>query len=91
MNKQQLASLISAQNGISKAQASLAIDQVTNAIASALLSSDSVALVGFGTFKLKHKEAGTARNPKTGETVPTEAKNLVSFHASQVFKQFVNQ
>ena len=90
MNKQQLASLISEQNGISQAQAILAIDQVTNAIGFALAGGESVKLVGFGTFKQKRKEAGQARNPKTGEVISTEAKNLVSFHASEVFKQTIN-
>lgn len=91
MNKQQLVDLIAVTNGISKAQASLAIDQVTNGISKALASGESVVINGFGAFKYKHKEAGVGRNPRTGETIAVKAKNLVSFSAGDSLIKKVNQ
>jgi DNA-binding protein HU-beta len=36
----------------------------------------SSTLVGFGTFKVAKKKARTGRNPKTGEEIKIQAKNV---------------
>lgn len=43
----------------------------------------SLVLKGFGTFKRKHVNAKTARNPKTGGTVQVPARSVLRFSASK--------
>jgi DNA-binding protein HU-beta len=44
-----------------------------------------------GTFKYTLKAAGTARNPKTGETVQVPARNLLSFRPAPSTRLEVEQ
>lgn len=42
-----------------------------------------------GKFTLDHKEATTARNPKTGEPVEVSAKNVVKYKADKATKEAI--
>lgn len=52
MNKSELVAAVVAA-GIEKKQAALAVDTVLNAVGDTLAKSESVALLGFGTFSIK--------------------------------------
>ena len=56
----------------------------------ALKSGDSVALVGFGTFSVKHRAARSGRNPQTGAEIQIAAANVPSFKAGKALKDSVN-
>jgi DNA-binding protein HU-beta len=90
MNKSELVDAIAADSGLSKADASRALDGFTTAVTDALKGSDSVSLVGFGTFAVKHREARSGRNPRTGETIQIKASNNPSFKAGKALKDAVN-
>ena len=66
MNKADLIDRIAAGSGISKTQASSAIDTAVDSITSALKKGDRVALIGFGTFSISQRKARNGRNPQTG-------------------------
>ena len=57
MNKSDLIDSMAASAGLSKADAGRALDAFTGSIAGALSGGDSVSLVGFGTFAVKHRKA----------------------------------
>ena len=38
-----------------------------------------MALVGFGSFSVTHREARKGRNPQTGKEITIAAKNVVKF------------
>ena len=57
MNKSDLVDAVASSADMSKAQASNAVDAVLDGISGALSSGDSVALVGFGTFSVRHRAA----------------------------------
>lgn len=46
---------------------------------------DKLQLVGFLTFEVKHKEAHTAQNPRTGDPVRVEASNKLKVKAGKSF------
>lgn len=46
---------------------------------------------GFGSFSLHHREARTARNPKTGEKVTVSAKAIPYFKPGKALKEGVNE
>jgi len=90
MNKSDLVDTVAANSGLSKADAGRAVDGFTAAVTSALKKNDSVSLVGFGTFSVKHRAARDGRNPRTGETIKIKASNNPSFKAGKALKDAVN-
>jgi DNA-binding protein HU-beta len=90
MNKSELIDAIAASSGLSKADAGRALDGVTSAVTKALKGGDSVSLVGFGTFAVKHRAARAGRNPRTGDTIKIKASNNPSFKAGKALKDAVN-
>jgi integration host factor subunit alpha len=44
---------------------------------------------GFGNFNIRGKAARPGRNPRTGESIPIKARNVVTFHASHKLKAIV--
>ena len=81
MNKAELIDAIAADAGISKAQAKVALDSVTNNIGGALAKGGKVSLVGFGTFSVSVRGAREGRNPQTGATIKIAAKKFAKFKA----------
>jgi DNA-binding protein HU-beta len=90
MNKAELIDAVAAAADLSKGDASRAVEDVKQAIADELSKGGQVAVVGFGTFQVKHRAARTGRNPKTGETLHIAASNVPSFKAGKALKDAVN-
>lgn len=90
MNKSELIDAIADAAGLTKADAGRALDATTDAIASALQQGNTVSLVGFGTFTVRHRAARTGRNPRTGETINIAASNNPAFKAGKALKDAVN-
>jgi DNA-binding protein HU-beta len=90
MNKSELIDAIAAASGLSKADAGRSLDGFTSAVTSALKDGGSVSMVGFGTFSVKHRDARSGRNPRTGETIQIAASNNPSFKAGKALKDAVN-
>ena len=90
MNKSELIDAIAADSGLSKADAGRALDGFTAAITNALVAGETVSMVGFGTFSVKHRAARAGRNPRTGETIQIKASNNPSFKAGKALKDAVN-
>ena len=89
MNKAELIDAIATQGGLSKAQASQALDATIGAISDALKAGETVTLVGFGTFSVKERAARSGRNPKTGETIKIAATKVPGFKAGKGLKDSV--
>ena len=66
------------------------LDATTDAIADALKKGETVSMVGFGTFSVRHRAARTGRNPRTGETINIAASNNPAFKAGKALKDAVN-
>jgi DNA-binding protein HU-beta len=90
MNKAELIDAVAEAADISKSDAGKAVEAVTQTIADTLAKGDQVAVVGFGTFAVKHRAARAGRNPKTGETIQIKASNVPSFKAGKALKDAVN-
>jgi DNA-binding protein HU-beta len=90
MNKNDLISQVADDSGLSKADATKAVDAVFDNIAGALGKGGEVRLVGFGTFSVSHRKATTGRNPRTGEAIQIKASNQPKFKAGKALKDAVN-
>jgi DNA-binding protein HU-beta len=81
MNKAELVEKIADNVGISKKQATAAINSFTGAVGKALKKGDKVVLVGFGTFSVSKRAARMGRNPRTGAAIKIKAKKVAKFKA----------
>ena len=90
MNKNELVAAVADKAGITKAQASDAIDAALDTICSTLASGDEVRLLGFGNFVVANRKATTARNPQTGATVQVPASKAPRFKPGKALKDAVN-
>ena len=90
MNKNELISAVADSSGLSKNDASSAVEGVFDAISNSLKKGDDVRLVGFGTFSVARRKASTGRNPRTGEPMTIKASNQPKFKAGKGLKDAVN-
>ena len=89
MNKNDLVASVAQISGLTKADASRAVDGVIEAITKSLKANKDVRLVGFGTFTVSHRAAGVGRNPRTGEKINIKATKLPKFRAGKGLKEAI--
>ena len=89
MNKSDLVDAVAGSADMSKAEAGRAGDAVLDGIWGALGKGDPVALVGFGTFSVRHRAAREGRNPQTGAAMHIPASKGPGFKAGKGLKDTV--
>ncbi|MAQ71641.1 MAG: integration host factor subunit beta [Alphaproteobacteria bacterium] len=62
-------------------------DEITNALS----EGDRVELRGFGAFSVKERAARMGRNPRTGDSVKVEAKNMPFFKTGKALRERLNE
>ena len=91
MNKGDLISKIAEDAGLTKTQATGALNAVLDAVTDSLKSGEKVTLVGFGTFSLSYREARVGRNPrKPNETINIASKVVAKFKPGKELSGAVN-
>jgi DNA-binding protein HU-beta len=90
VNKNDLVAHVSESAGLTKADATKAVDAVFDGITAALKSGDEVRLVGFGTFAVSERSASEGRNPRTGEKIAIPASKQPKFKAGKGLRDSVN-
>ena len=89
MNKQDLIAKIVKDTGVTKVTAGKMIESTIDTIGKALKKGDTVAFVGFGTFKTSIRKARVARNPRTGEAIKIAKRRVPRFTAGKALKDLV--
>lgn len=89
LTKADLALMLFDKMGLTKCEAQQFVELFFETIRHSLEQGENVRLSGFGNYDLRDKPARPGRNPKTGESVPIEPRRVVTFRASQKFKDFV--
>ena len=90
MNKGELIESVATKAGMSRADATKAVDAVLDSVTQTLAGGGSISLVGFGTFRVKPRAARMGRNPRTGEAIQIKASNVPGFKAGKALKDAVN-
>ena len=90
MSKQDLVNYIAEETGLTKADATRALDAMMKGITEGLKKEGKATLTGFVTFTAKQKPAKTGRNPKTGETVKIPARVAATIKAGSKLKEALN-
>ena len=90
MSKTDLVNYVAEETGLTKADATRALDAVVGGITKGLKEEGKVTLTGFCTFVAKAKEAKVGRNPRTGEAVNIPARTAVVIKAGSKLKDALN-
>ncbi|MBF0289263.1 MAG: HU family DNA-binding protein [SAR324 cluster bacterium] len=75
------------KEGMLFGEAEKLVNILIDTIKERLISGEEVLISGFGKFKLKDKDPRPGRNPKSGELYEVEARRVVVFHPSKVWKE----
>ena len=76
--------------GISRNESSAFVERILDEVAQTLEKGETVKISSFGTFSVRDKKLRMGRNPKTGEEVPIEPRRVITFRASHVLKDQIN-
>lgn len=90
MSKTELVNFIAEDAGLTKADATRAMESLIKGVENGLKENGKVTITGFVTFTAKEKAASTGRNPRTGETVKIPARTAVSIKAGSKLKEALN-
>ncbi len=69
----------------------LIVATIFDEITAALAQGSRVELRGFGAFTVKHRDARTGRNPRTGAAVPVDEKSVPFFKAGKELRERINR
>ncbi|MBI5416774.1 HU family DNA-binding protein [Candidatus Poribacteria bacterium] len=75
--------------GITKKQASDAVECVIESIKNGLKSGEKINIAGLGSFEVKKRAPRKGRNPKTGEEIQIPGKLSPVFRAGKQLKEAV--
>ena len=90
MTKAEFIDQVADRAGLSKKDASGAVDAVLETIEDALKRGSDVVFSGFGKFTVSKRAAREGRNPATGEKIQIAASNVPKFSAGAALKKAVN-
>jgi integration host factor subunit beta len=92
MTKSELIERIAArQTQLSAKDIELAIKTMLEHMSQTLASGERIEIRGFGSFSLHYREPRIGRNPKTGDTVRLEGKNVPHFKPGKEMRDRVNE
>ncbi len=90
MNKNDLVSHVATASGITKADATKAVDAVFTGIIECMKKGEEFRHPEFGTFSASERAASEGRNPRTGEKIAIAASTQVKFKAGKRLKDAMN-
>ena len=77
--------------GFSKKEAADLVDLVFETMKETLGRGEKIKISGFGNFVLRDKRQRQGRNPQTGNPIVITERRVLSFKASQLLKQALNE
>ena len=82
LTKAELSELLFERLGLNKRESKDMVEAFFELVHGNLVNGEDVKLSGFGNFNIRRKAPRPGRNPRTGESIPIKARNVVTFHAS---------
>ncbi len=90
LNKKLLAEAIVEKLGVTKKDATTAVETVFEEIATALVNEQKVDISGFGKFEISERAERQGINPATKEKITIAASKSPKFKAAKALKDAVN-
>ena len=89
MTKSEFVDQVSSESGLSKGDASEAVDAVLTVIQGTLQRGGEINFTGFGKFSVADRGARQGVNPQTGERIQIAASRVPRFSAGSALKKAV--
>jgi nucleoid DNA-binding protein len=89
VTKKEIVKQISEDIGLTQLKTKEIVQKTFNAIVETLIRERRIELRNFGVFEVKRRKARKARNPRTGERVEVEPKNVVTFKPGKEMEEKV--
>jgi integration host factor subunit alpha len=77
--------------GFSRKESAELVDLVFEMMKDTLGRGEKIKVSGFGNFVLRDKRQRPGRNPQTGQPIRISERRVLTFKASQILKQILNQ
>ena len=90
MTKADLIDRIATGTGLTKIETEAVVNGLIATVAHALKEGEAIELRGFGSFRVQHRAARVARNPRTNEEVRIEERFVPVFRASRELRDEVD-
>ena len=87
MTKAEFTDRVASKSGLSKRDATKAVDAFLDSITDALRSGEQVSFTGFGKFSPQQRKERQGVNPRTGQKVTIPAARVPKFSAGSSLKQ----
>ena len=87
MTKADFIDRVASRSGLSKRDATKAVDAFLDSVTEALRDGESVSFTGFGKFSAQQRAARQGVNPRTKERVQIPAATVPKFSAGSSLKQ----
>jgi nucleoid DNA-binding protein len=91
VTKKEIVKQISEEMGLTQLKTKEIVQRTFEAIIDTLLREGRIELRNFGVFEVKRRKARRARNPRTGESVDVEPKNVVTFKPGKEMEERVRK
>lgn len=91
MTKADLVESVAKEAEMTKKDAEQLVEIIFDSIVSTLNKGEKIELRGFGSFRVRHRNARKGRNPKTGEAVNIPAKRVAYFKPGKDLKELINK
>ena len=91
LTRADLAETINRKMGLSRAESLQLVEAVLRHMCHSLSNGENVKISGFGSFILRDKSERVGRNPKTGIEVPITPRRVLTFRASQLMKERIQE
>ena len=90
MTKADLVESVANEAEMTKKDAEQLVEIIFDSIINTLNKGEKIELRGFGSFRVRHRNARKGRNPKTGEAVSIPAKRVAYFKPGKDLKELIN-
>ena len=90
MTKADLVEEVSKVTELTRKDSEVIVDTLFDSVIKALKTGDKLEVRGFGSFRVRQRNARVGRNPKTGEKVEVPAKRVPYFKPSKELKDVIN-
>jgi integration host factor subunit beta len=91
MTKADLVEEVSRVTELTRKDSEVIVDTLFDSVIKALRTGDKLEVRGFGSFRVRQRNARVGRNPKTGEKVEVPAKRVPYFKPSKELKDLINE
>ena len=91
MTKADLVEKVSVEAEMTKKDAEQLVEIVFDSIVGSLNKGEKIELRGFGSFRVRERNARKGRNPKTGAAVNISAKRVAYFKPGKKLKELINK